>query len=252
DPESRHLKICTGDGVYCVRRSSATHRWSRRAPNTLYAFARDTTNTSTCYGRCASIWPPLLTTGATASPGVNSSHLVADTLEHLPDQLTASRSIYVKEATRHLEQAGWDKQVTDTHTRLTPAGEHAELAGLSLQRHPEPWQGEEFEQFAETITMWGGPKGSARWEAKFTRDTPLHLVAAATRSLVTPSPVERYRDDLDLAVLPYLASPDRSRSTRAAAARATSTTTAAGHGAAVVVAPPAAAQRDAAAVAKKR
>ncbi|MFF2145216.1 hypothetical protein [Kitasatospora sp. NPDC058190] len=43
--------------------------------NTLYLFARDTTNTSTCYGRCASIWPPLLTTGATAGPGVNSSHL---------------------------------------------------------------------------------------------------------------------------------------------------------------------------------
>ena len=31
---------------------------------TLYIFTKDTPNTSTCYGGCATAWPPLLTTGA--------------------------------------------------------------------------------------------------------------------------------------------------------------------------------------------
>ncbi len=31
---------------------------------TLYLFTKDTPNTSSCYGKCASFWPPLLTAGA--------------------------------------------------------------------------------------------------------------------------------------------------------------------------------------------
>ena len=31
---------------------------------TLYIFTQDSPNTSSCYGSCASYWPPLLTTGA--------------------------------------------------------------------------------------------------------------------------------------------------------------------------------------------
>src|SRR5512142_3044424 len=31
---------------------------------TLYLFTKDTPNTSSCYGKCASFWPPLLTSGA--------------------------------------------------------------------------------------------------------------------------------------------------------------------------------------------
>ncbi|MGA5704501.1 DUF317 domain-containing protein [Peterkaempfera bronchialis] len=180
---------------------------------------------------------------------------LADTLENLPEQLTQSRSIYIAEAARLLEQAGWDKEVTDTHTRMTPTGEHAGLAGLAIQRRPEAWQNEEFEPYAEPITMWGGPKGGDdRWQAKFTSDVPLHLVAAATRSLIATAPVERYREDLDPAVLPYLTSPAPSPSARAAAARAASpVAAAAGPGtASVVSAPPAAVQRDPAAAGKKR
>ncbi|MGW2542011.1 DUF317 domain-containing protein [Kitasatospora sp. NPDC001574] len=146
---------------------------------------------------------------------------LADTLEHLPDQLTANRSPYTKEATRTLEQAGWDKTVDDTHTTLTPPGGRARLAGLSIQRHPHPWQGEEFEPYAETTTLWGGPKDSgAHWDAVFTRDTPLHLVAAVTRSLITPAPVLRHPEDLDPAVLPHLSHQDGAGQAQAAATRA--------------------------------
>lgn len=43
---------------------------------TLYLFAPDTTNKSTCNGPCATIWPPLTTTGAPqAGTGANASML---------------------------------------------------------------------------------------------------------------------------------------------------------------------------------
>lgn len=43
---------------------------------TLYLFAADTGTTSTCYGQCATYWPPLLTNGAPqAGTGVNASLL---------------------------------------------------------------------------------------------------------------------------------------------------------------------------------
>ncbi len=43
---------------------------------TLYAFTTDKPNTSNCYGKCASFWPPLLTSGAPmAGSGLDSSKL---------------------------------------------------------------------------------------------------------------------------------------------------------------------------------
>jgi len=43
---------------------------------TLYLFAKDSGTTSSCYGTCATYWPPLLTAGAPkAGPGVNASLL---------------------------------------------------------------------------------------------------------------------------------------------------------------------------------
>jgi predicted lipoprotein with Yx(FWY)xxD motif len=45
---------------------------------TLYLFEADKSTASTCYGDCATYWPPLLTTGAPdAGPGVNASLLGA-------------------------------------------------------------------------------------------------------------------------------------------------------------------------------
>ncbi len=41
---------------------------------TLYLFTKDTPNTSTCYGKCAAAWPPLLTAGTpVAGNGVDAS-----------------------------------------------------------------------------------------------------------------------------------------------------------------------------------
>jgi predicted lipoprotein with Yx(FWY)xxD motif len=44
--------------------------------HTLYLFERDKTTKSTCYGKCATFWPPLLTTAkAKAGAGVKASLL---------------------------------------------------------------------------------------------------------------------------------------------------------------------------------
>jgi len=43
---------------------------------TLYDFVKDKRTTSVCYGACAALWPPLLTTGKpVAGPGVRASLL---------------------------------------------------------------------------------------------------------------------------------------------------------------------------------
>ncbi len=43
---------------------------------TLYLFTTDKPNTSNCYGKCASFWPPLLTSGAPmAGAGLDASKL---------------------------------------------------------------------------------------------------------------------------------------------------------------------------------
>jgi predicted lipoprotein with Yx(FWY)xxD motif len=43
---------------------------------TLYLFTKDTPNTSNCYDKCATAWPPLLTTGSpVAGDGVDASKL---------------------------------------------------------------------------------------------------------------------------------------------------------------------------------
>jgi predicted lipoprotein with Yx(FWY)xxD motif len=43
---------------------------------TLYDFVKDKGTTSACYGACAALWPPLLTTGKpVAGPGVHASLL---------------------------------------------------------------------------------------------------------------------------------------------------------------------------------
>lgn len=47
---------------------------------TLYLFEADKSAMSTCYGDCASVWPPLLTGGSpVAGPGVNQSLLSTTT-----------------------------------------------------------------------------------------------------------------------------------------------------------------------------
>lgn len=56
---------------------------------TLYLFTKDTPNTSNCYDKCATAWPPLLTTGApVAGEGLDSSKLGTTTRKDGAIQVT--------------------------------------------------------------------------------------------------------------------------------------------------------------------
>ncbi len=56
---------------------------------TLYLFTKDTPNTSVCYDKCATAWPPLLTTGAPAAgDGVDASKLGTTTRKDGSTQVT--------------------------------------------------------------------------------------------------------------------------------------------------------------------
>lgn len=65
-----------GGATVMVRNGSVGAYLVDAAGRTLYLFAPDTTNKSTCNGPCATIWPPLTTTGAPqAGTGANASML---------------------------------------------------------------------------------------------------------------------------------------------------------------------------------
>ncbi len=56
---------------------------------TLYLFTKDTPNTSNCYGKCATAWPPLLTNGKpSAGDGVDASKLGTTTRKDGATQVT--------------------------------------------------------------------------------------------------------------------------------------------------------------------
>ena len=56
---------------------------------TLYLFTKDTPNTSNCYDKCATAWPPLLTTGnAAGGEGVDASKLGTTTRKDRSVQVT--------------------------------------------------------------------------------------------------------------------------------------------------------------------
>ena len=56
---------------------------------TLYLFTNDTPNTSSCYDKCATYWPPLLTSGsAVAGSGVDASKFGTTTRKDGTTQVT--------------------------------------------------------------------------------------------------------------------------------------------------------------------
>ncbi|MEU9041422.1 MULTISPECIES: DUF317 domain-containing protein [unclassified Kitasatospora] len=162
---------------------------------------------------------------------------IAGDLEEYPEQVFNRRSYLVRDATRLVEQAGWKREFTANVIPLTaPDG----LAGLEVRRVPTGLA-KEFEPYDETVMLWAGPEGTpAYWEAHFTKGTPLHVIAAATRPMITPAPVRRHRADLAPEVLPHLTSArsEHRASSRAQAARTASPAAQAAGGA--VVAPAAA------------
>nr|BEK67578.1 hypothetical protein KPHV_48050 [Kitasatospora purpeofusca] len=127
---------------------------------------------------------------------------IADNLNQLPQMVFDRRSYLLKDATQLLEQADWKRQYTFKGATVTaPDG----LAGLTVRRVPEAWETPEFSPYDETWILWAGPKDSTtRWRAHFTDGTPPHVIAAATRPMVSPAPVDRYRQDLDPRLLPNM------------------------------------------------
>ncbi len=75
---------------------------------TLYVFMKDTANTSNCYGQCATLWPPLLTSGAPAAgSGLDASKLGTTTRTDGSKQVTYNG--------RPLYNFSKDKQPGDTN-----------------------------------------------------------------------------------------------------------------------------------------
>ena len=92
-----YLVSLTGDAIKSAAQASATQAPAAAAPSgpamvnagkndqfgsflvddkgmSLYLFTKDTPNTTTCYDKCATAWPPLLTTGsAVAGTGLDAS-----------------------------------------------------------------------------------------------------------------------------------------------------------------------------------
>jgi predicted lipoprotein with Yx(FWY)xxD motif len=65
-----------GATVMMVQKANFGRYLTDSKGQTLYSYKPDTANTSTCYGSCASAWPPLLVTGApVAGTGVNTAQL---------------------------------------------------------------------------------------------------------------------------------------------------------------------------------
>ncbi|MFT3891393.1 MAG: hypothetical protein QM730_07140 [Anaerolineales bacterium] len=101
---------------------------------TLYLFTKDTPNTSACYDKCATAWPPLLTTGApVAGDGVDASKLGTTTRTDGTTQVTYNGwplYYYVK------DQASGDvvgQDVGGVWYVLSAAGEKVETAAAATE-----------------------------------------------------------------------------------------------------------------------
>jgi len=58
------VRCATGRVVTIRRRSRYGPILTDGGGNTIYTFTRDHSTSSTCYGHCAAVWPPVLTRGA--------------------------------------------------------------------------------------------------------------------------------------------------------------------------------------------
>jgi len=125
---------------------------------------------------------------------------VADNLAAIPERVVEPTYNRTDVALAPLRQAGWTIAVGANETTVTAPNR---MAIVTARRRPRAGRGEQFDQYDETWEIEAGPPGE-RWSGCFSRDTPLPLVAAATRSLLATAPVERHLGDLDPSCLPHL------------------------------------------------
>ena len=101
---------------------------------TLYLFTKDTANTSNCYDKCATAWPPLITTGKpVASTGVDASMLGTTTRKDGSIQVTYNGwPLYYYEK----DKAAGDvvgQDVGNVWFVVSPAGDKVESAAQATE-----------------------------------------------------------------------------------------------------------------------
>lgn len=140
---------------------------------TLYLFTKDTPNTSNCYDKCATAWPPLMTTGKPAAgQGVDASKLGTTTRKDGSIQVTYNGwplYYYQKDKARG-DVAGQD--VGSVWFVVSPAGEKVESTAKATEAPASS-------AAATTVSLGKNDKlGSFLVDGKgmtlylFTKDTP--------------------------------------------------------------------------------
>ncbi|WP_435059106.1 DUF317 domain-containing protein [Streptomyces sp. bgisy060] len=104
------------------------------------------------------------------------------------DRFLERPSLYWQTGIQPLIDAGWTRRSSryGEIEVLAPDGNAGAFIDLGIT-HPE----------AETIELWAGPRGwGTRAEARFTANTPSHLVAATASAFTDPTSALRYRERL--------------------------------------------------------
>ena len=140
---------------------------------TLYLFAKDTPNTSNCYDKCATSWPPLVTTGKpAAAKGIDASKLGTTTRKDGSIQVTYNGwpLYYFQKDKAPGDVTGQD--VGNVWFVVSPAGDKVESAAKATEA-PAAFAG------ATAVALGKNDKlGSFLVDSKgmtlylFTKDTP--------------------------------------------------------------------------------
>lgn len=139
---------------------------------TLYLFTKDTPNTSNCYDKCATAWPPLLTTGdPAAGEGVDASLLGTTTRTDGAVQVTYNGwpLYYYEEDKAPGDVTGQD--VGDVWYVISPEGEKVET--VEATEPPASTSGAATVNLGQNDTLGSflvDDKGMALY--LFTKDTP--------------------------------------------------------------------------------
>lgn len=128
------------------------------------------------------------------------------------DPFIKAPSLYWAARVQPLLDAGWKAQRLPGSVTIGIAGRSSHSSGPFVEiTAPDGTAGVSMDVgsqdlYDETILLWAGPSGWNRAEARFTSNTPEHLIAATTKALLDPTPVLRYREQLapDLAALAQL------------------------------------------------
>ncbi|MFJ7589507.1 DUF317 domain-containing protein [Streptomyces sp. NPDC097617] len=128
------------------------------------------------------------------------------------DPFTKAPSLYWATQVRPLLDAGWNQQRLPGMVTLGIGGRSGQVSGPFVEiTAPDGTAGVSIDvgsqdPHEETVLLWAGPSGWNRAEARFTSNTPTHLIAATAKALLDPAPVLRYREQLapELAALAQL------------------------------------------------